>query len=174
MAIKNNIDLMYIRQIILCITNTSESIYINTVLSIIYIYIFIYQTTMEYQIKKTTKAFSVHTRRGKLLRVSKEQYLRTDLGCGTTCYNSPFHGIAQQIEAMPTPENHEYSSYLVLDTNVALQQMDLLELNVPPLSRIIILEIAFDELKNLNSTTLVDLNFIKAMKANYFFSKNII
>ena len=104
---------------------------------------------MEYQIKKTTKAFSVHTRRGKLLRVSKEQYLRTDLGCGTTCYNSPFHGIAQQIEAMPTPENHESSSYRVIDTNGALQQMDLLELNVPPLSRIIILETVFDVLKNL-------------------------
>ena len=128
---------------------------------------------MEYQIKKTTKAFSVHTRRGKLLRVSKEQYLRTDLGCGTTCYNSPFHGIAQQIEAMPTPENHEYSSYIVLDTNVALQQMDLLELNVPPLSRIIILETVFDELKNLNSTTFSRLEtLLKANEKQIIFFSN--
>ena len=73
---------------------------------------------------------------------------------------------------MPTPENHEYSSYIVLDTNVALQQMDLLELNVPPLSRIIILETVFDELKNLNSTTFSRLEtLLKAMKSNYFFLK---
>ena len=95
----------------------------------------------------------MHTRRGKLLRVSREQYLRTDLGCGTTCYRSPYFGVPQQIDALPKPETHEHGPYLVLDTNIILQQMDLLELNVPVISRIIVLETVLHEVRNLNSST---------------------
>ena len=98
-------------------------------------------------IDRTTRAFSVHTRRGKLLRVSREQYLRTDLGCGTTCYRSPFFGVPQQVDALPKPETHENGPYLVLDTNIILQQMDLLELNVPVLSRIIVMETVLQRLE---------------------------
>ena len=100
-------------------------------------------------IDRTTRAFSVHTRRGKLLRVSREQYLRTDLGCGTTCYRSPFFGVPQQVDALPKPETHE-NGLLVLDKyNFATDGS--LELNVPVLSRIIVMETVLQEVRNLNS-----------------------
>ena len=51
--------------------------------------------------------------------------------------------------------------------------MDLLELNVPPLSRIIILETVFDELKNLNSTTFSRLEtLLKANEKQIIFFSN--
>ena len=103
-------------------------------------------------ITRTTRAFSVHTAAAELLRVSASLILRlrwvvVQLGIKLAfSWNIPTNKFHAKMRIL------EYSSYLILDTNVILQQMDLLELNIPPLSRIIVLETVFDELKNLNST----------------------
>ena len=59
----------------------------------------------------------------------------------------PLFGVPQQVDALPKPETHENGPYLVLDTNIILQQMDLLELNVPVLSRIIVLKLFYMRLE---------------------------
>ena len=68
-----------------------------------------------------------------MLKVVKEHYLRDDIGCGSDiCSLCPAAGMARL-------SNSPYGmQYLVLDTNVVLNQMDLLEKDVPPLCDIII------------------------------------
>ena len=86
-----------------------------------------------------SRAFTMLTRRGRVLRKVKEHYLRDDLGCGTICRV----GLDPiRIEKLPEPpvsvkesrKSRESSqervgegAYLILDTNVVLKQMDLLE-----------------------------------------------
>lgn len=102
------------------------------------------------RMEKTARAFPVHTRRGKLLRVVREHYLREDVGCGITWYNSEDdHGV--QLESVPAPVDPAFSHYLVLDTNIVLKQIDLLELNVLPMSRVIITQTVLEEVQHLNS-----------------------
>jgi exosome complex exonuclease DIS3/RRP44 len=64
------------------------------------------------------------TRRGKLLRVHREHYLRDDVGCG-------LNGCADCVGSVPPPVflSHEpwNRTILVIDTNIVLHQMDVLE-----------------------------------------------
>eukprot|EP00505_MAST-04D_sp_SCG-Rhode-Island_P002029 Stramenopile-MAST_4_protein_2029 len=100
---------------------------------------------------KTAHAFPVHTRRGKLLRVVREHYLRDDLGCGTTCWQQE-QGVLHLSENLPRPVDANYVDYLVLDTNVVLKQIDLLELNVLPLSRLIIMQTVLEEVQHKSNS----------------------
>ena len=78
------------------------------------------------------RAFTMLTRRGRVLRKVKEHYLRDDLGCGTVVRA----GLEpMKIDHLPEPPVGQTAGggvgetfpYLVLDTNVVLKQMDLLE-----------------------------------------------
>jgi exosome complex exonuclease DIS3/RRP44 len=80
-----------------------------------------------------SKSFSKKTRKGKVLTVVKEHYLRDDIGCGSdVCTLCPADGLARLSNAP-----HQ-TQYLVLDTNVVLNQIDLLEKDCAPLCDIII------------------------------------
>ncbi|EGG17840.1 putative exoribonuclease [Cavenderia fasciculata] len=105
---------------------------------------------------QTNREFFRATRRGKLLKIVKEVYLREDICCG--------HKVCTKCEdtkrQLYTPEErarYEDSlsqligeTVLVLDTNVVLHQIDLLE--DPSLKNVVILTTVLDEVKNQNFT----------------------
>jgi len=91
------------------------------------------------------------TRRGHVLRIVEESYLRTDLGLGSR------HGCTLGVEDFELPDlgsGKEASiplAWLVPDTNVLLHQLDLLEsLGCPALDHIVVLETVADEVKHNN------------------------
>lgn len=94
-----------------------------------------------------SKTFTKKTRRGKVLRVVKEHYLRDDLtvpcelqSAAEAAFNG---GSTIRLSAQPFA-----GEYLVLDTNVALNQMDLLEHPCPALSNVIVLQTVWEEVKH--------------------------
>ncbi|AET03578.2 putative exoribonuclease II [Medicago truncatula] len=86
------------------------------------------------------KSFVKKTKGGKVIRQVREHYLRDDIYCGapscTICNTS-----GARLSASP-------STILVLDTNVVLNQIDLLE--NPAIDDVVVLSIVLDEVKNKN------------------------
>lgn len=86
------------------------------------------------------KSFVKKTKGGKVIRQVREHYLRDDIYCGapscTVCNTS-----GARLSASP-------STILVLDTNVVLNQIDLLE--NPAIDDVVVLSIVLDEVKNKN------------------------
>lgn len=91
------------------------------------------------------KAFYKRTRKGKVLRMVQEKYPRTDLEYGY------LHGSMLSIQQLgDLVEQSEHKSLILVDTNIALQQIDLLEQNCPATSLVIITQTVLQELRNLN------------------------
>lgn len=93
------------------------------------------------------RVFHRITRRGKVLKVVREHYLRDDIGCGaaacTLCSAPGASGEGSEGPALsPAPYNNRY---LVLDTNAVLHQMDVLEYDCEALRDVIILQTVADE-----------------------------
>jgi exosome complex exonuclease DIS3/RRP44 len=79
-----------------------------------------------------SQTFFRRTRKGRVLRVVRERYLRDDIGFGTLHEVGPVRG-EEQLESLLSDEHlvKNMKQILVLDTNVVLNQMDLLEQNCP-------------------------------------------
>ena len=100
-----------------------------------------------------SKSFLKKTKRGSVVKVVKEHYLRDDIGCGseicrlTTCSQNESNRV---LSARPTilSKNDTQGHYLVPDTNVLLHQIDILEHDI--IRDVIITQTAFEELKHLN------------------------
>jgi exosome complex exonuclease DIS3/RRP44 len=69
------------------------------------------------------------TRRGKILKIVNEHYLRDDLWCGSSLCKSCQHSPEQQRLSSTATDvtSADEPTYLIVDTNVVLHQMDLLE-----------------------------------------------
>ena len=115
------------------------------------------------------KTFLKKTRRGKVIKVVREHYLRDDLGCGirgcAECYGeeddsdaaapSLSPACAPRLPRRPAPspcpslvaEPH----YLVLDTNVVLDQIDVLEEAVDGLDNVVVLQTVLEEVRHRSS-----------------------
>eukprot|EP00873_Tetraselmis_striata_P021480 jgi/Tetstr1/441744/TSEL_029965.t1 len=65
------------------------------------------------------KSFVKKTKKGAVVKVVREHYLRDDISCGSFACGKCDQDSAKMAEGAKT--------YLVIDTNVALQQIDLLE-----------------------------------------------
>lgn len=95
------------------------------------------------------RVFHRLTRRGKVLKVVREHYLRDDIGCGSASCEL----CAQLSWASETTESAQLSvgpyrhQYIVLDTNAVLHQMDVLEYDCPALRDIIILQTVAEEVR---------------------------
>lgn len=87
-----------------------------------------------------SKAFTKKTRHGKVLKVVREHYLRDDIPCGTE-YCETCDKASARLKSTP-------DQILVIDTNVALHQIDLLE--NPIISNVVVLSVVLEELKNKN------------------------
>ncbi|KAE9450204.1 hypothetical protein C3L33_17890, partial [Rhododendron williamsianum] len=86
------------------------------------------------------KSFSRKTRQGKVIKVVREHYLRDDIYCG-----APFCKVCDSSAARLSSTA---STVLIVDTNVVLNQIDLLENEA--IDDVVVLSVVLDEVKNKN------------------------
>ncbi|XP_061373470.1 exosome complex exonuclease RRP44 homolog A-like [Gastrolobium bilobum] len=86
------------------------------------------------------KSFVKKTRGGKVTKQVREHYLRDDIFCG-----APFCTVCDSSVARLSASA---STILVVDTNVVLNQIDLLE--NPAIDDVVVLSIVLEEIKNKN------------------------
>ncbi|XP_028776737.1 exosome complex exonuclease RRP44 homolog A [Neltuma alba] len=99
------------------------------------------------------KSFVKKTKAGKVLKQVREHYLRDDIYCG-----APF---CKTCDTSAARLSESASTVLVLDTNVVLNQIDLLE--NPAIDDVVILSIVLEEVKNKNMAVY---NRIRAICSN--------
>ena len=97
---------------------------------------------------RSIRVFNKRTRRGKVVKVVREHYVRDDIPCAaagcSVCDNTTDHTPVLLSE---TPYANRY---LVIDTNVALHQMDLLEHSCKALCDVIVCQTVLEEVKHRN------------------------
>ncbi len=93
------------------------------------------------------RAFYKKTRKGKVVRVVNEKYLRSDIGCGYMLgQNIKLERLLGLVAQTPKKE------LIVLDTNIALQEIDVLEYKCPATGLVVVLQTVLQELKHLNKS----------------------
>ena len=93
-----------------------------------------------------SKSFVKKTRKGAVVKVVREHYLRDDVwcgvkGCGKCKQETPPLEACPVIESDLCPHPH----YLLPDTNVVLHQLDFLE--DPAITNAIILQVVLQEVR---------------------------
>ncbi|XP_063619441.1 exosome complex exonuclease RRP44 [Cydia splendana] len=119
----------------------------------------------------TTKTFLTKTKRGNILKIVREHYLRDDLLCGSeACVICPHKDDEIVLELKPKSicALFEEPHYLVLDTNVVLHQIDVLEEDA--LTNVIVLQTVLDEVKHQNTAIFQRLLEIIGNKKRKFYS----
>ncbi|XP_034253802.1 exosome complex exonuclease RRP44 [Thrips palmi] len=101
----------------------------------------------------TTKTFLRKTKRGNILKIVREHYLRDDIWCGSSlCKNCSLKEKDKVLDKeviSNVSSVFSFPHYLVLDTNVVLHQIDVLEEDV--LENVIILQTVLEEVKHRSS-----------------------
>ncbi|XP_026755514.2 exosome complex exonuclease RRP44 [Galleria mellonella] len=119
----------------------------------------------------TTKTFLTKTKRGNILKIVREHYLRDDLLCGSAACNVCPHKDDEYV-LDPKPESicalFDYPHYLVLDTNVVLHQIDVLEEDA--LTNVIILQTVLEEVKHQNTAIFQRILDVIGNKKRKFYS----
>ena len=100
---------------------------------------------MNDNLKNTIFAHYKKTRKGKINKIVKERYLRSDLECGSL-HKSILK--EEQLYKLISESNHK--SALLVDTNICLHEIDVLEYKFTNKIPIIILQTVLQELKSLN------------------------
>lgn len=116
----------------------------------------------------TSKTFLKKTKKGSVIQVVREHYLRDDVWCGiqgcTSCHqDDPTLPSTPLIESDICP----YPHYLVPDTNIVLHEIDFLE--DPAIKNVIVLQIVLDEVKHRNLSTYQRLRDVIANRAKHFY-----
>eukprot|EP00242_Pyramimonas_sp_CCMP2087_P000596 CAMPEP_0198233138 /NCGR_PEP_ID=MMETSP1445-20131203/116087_1 /TAXON_ID=36898 /ORGANISM="Pyramimonas sp., Strain CCMP2087" /LENGTH=328 /DNA_ID=CAMNT_0043913827 /DNA_START=141 /DNA_END=1123 /DNA_ORIENTATION=- len=106
-----------------------------------------------------SKAYVRKTRRGKVLKIVREHYLRTDIWCGC-----PSCKLCDTSDALFEPSADEY---VVLDTNVVLHQMDMLENHA--ITDVIVPSVVREEVKHRNISVYNRLRALCADKTKRFY-----
>jgi exosome complex exonuclease DIS3/RRP44 len=97
------------------------------------------------EVQQTRRLFFKKTRKGKVVQPVHEKYLHSDLECGYLCGSSlPQAKLVQMVEQAP------HKHLLVIDTNIAMHQIDVLEYNCPATSMLVVLQTVLQELRHLN------------------------
>jgi len=116
------------------------------------------------------KTFLRKTRRGNIIKVVREHYLRDDIWCGHPQCQLCEHE-EENPKLMSNPKSVasvvKGSHYLVLDTNVVLEQIDLLESE--GINNVIILHTVLEEVRHRSSPIYKRLRDIIANKNRGFF-----
>lgn len=102
--------------------------------------------TVKMEANQVRKVFYKKTRKGKVVQPVQERYLHSDLECGYMCGKNVSRNMLRDMVAQAA-----HKQLLVIDTNIALHQIDVLEYNCPATSMIVILQTVLQELKHLNS-----------------------
>lgn len=99
------------------------------------------------------KSFVRKTKQGKVIKVVREHYLRDDIYCGAS--------FCQRCDTKSARFSSPDSTILVVDTNVVLNQIDLLE--NPAIDDVVVLSVVLEEVKNKN---LAVYNRLRALCSN--------
>ncbi|XP_059644993.1 exosome complex exonuclease RRP44 homolog A [Cornus florida] len=99
------------------------------------------------------KSFVRKTRQGKVIKQLREHYLRDDIYCGAS-----FCKVCDTSAARLTSSD---STILIVDTNVVLNQIDLLE--NPAIDDVVVLSVVLQEVKNKNLSVY---NRVRALCSN--------
>lgn len=97
------------------------------------------------------RIFTKKTRRGNILKIVREHYLRDDLSCGSEactkkdCIMQSKEKNSLEIEPKSISSLFNFSHYLIPDTNIILHQMDVLE--DPMFTNVIITQTVLQETK---------------------------
>merc|ERR1712223_348562 len=126
------------------------------------------------------KSFLKKTRTGKVLKIVREHYLRDDLGCGSeACQDCPLpmevdgnqHNSA--LSSSPTSLSSLFSDqhYIVIDTNIILNQIDILEVSAKDggFKNIIVLQTVLEEVRHRSSPIYKRLRDILSDPSRNFF-----
>eukprot|EP01134_Creolimax_fragrantissima_P000116 CFRG0116T1 len=99
-----------------------------------------------------SKTFVKKTRKGNVVKVHREHYMRDDVWCGTEPCTS-CQGEDRPLQGIPSSSSQSkqfnFPHYILPDTNVVLHQIDVME--HASISNMIILQTVLDEVKNQNS-----------------------
>ncbi|XP_060878753.1 exosome complex exonuclease RRP44 [Metopolophium dirhodum] len=99
--------------------------------------------------KVTSKTFIRKTKRGNILKIVREHYLRDDIGCGSKiCKKCKHNSERPLVKHQSINTDFQDKHYLLVDTNVVLHQIDALEDET--LKNVIILQTVLEEVKHLS------------------------
>ncbi len=98
------------------------------------------------ELQQVSKVHYKKTRKGKVVQPVQMKYLRSDLECGVAGGKVVSADTLRDLVAQ-APHSH----LLIIDTNIALHQIDVLEYNSPSTSLIVIMQTVLQELKHLNN-----------------------
>lgn len=118
----------------------------------------------------TSKTFVKKTRKGNVLKVVREHYLRDDVHCGvldcSLCQNSPDTAV---LDTSPQSNSSLCQSphYLLPDTNVCLHQIDFLEDH--SVTNVILTQVVLQEVKHRNPGVYKRLRDIAGNKTKKFY-----
>lgn len=103
-------------------------------------------------------------------QIVREHYLRTDIWCGSAlCTHCDLEEHDRVLGPLPeSPSNkYKFPHYLILDTNVVLDQIDVLEEDI--LKNVIILHTVLDEVKHKSSVVYKKLRDILKRPSRQFY-----
>jgi exosome complex exonuclease DIS3/RRP44 len=120
------------------------------------------------ELQQTRRQFFKKTRRGKVVQPVQEKYLHSDLECGYMCgKNVSCTNLRDMVAQAP------HKQLLVIDTNIAMHQVDVLEYNCPATSLMVVLQTVLQELKHLNNSVYGRvLNLMKDSSRSFIFYPN--
>jgi exosome complex exonuclease DIS3/RRP44 len=120
------------------------------------------------ELQQTRRQFFKKTRRGKVVQPVQEKYLHSDLECGYMCgKNVSCANLRDMVAQAP------HKQLLVIDTNIAMHQVDVLEYNCPATSLMVVLQTVLQELKHLNNSVYGRvLNLMKDSSRSFIFYPN--
>uniref|UniRef100_A0A069DZM9 Protein DIS3 homolog n=1 Tax=Panstrongylus megistus TaxID=65343 RepID=A0A069DZM9_9HEMI len=101
----------------------------------------------------TKRIFYRQTKRGNILKIVREHYLRDDIWCGSySCFTCKAKDKEKVLDEVPKSKSKAVPSehYIFLDTNAVLDQIDALEESF--LTNVIILQTVLEEVKHRSST----------------------
>lgn len=114
-----------------------------------------------------SKSFVKRTRKGNVVKVVKEHYLRDDIPCSSedckTCAQTSQPVLSNEPRSTSTLKPH----YLIPDTNVFISQLDIME--HPAMKDVIVLQTVREEVKHLSLPVYNRLNAILADKNKRFY-----
>ncbi|CEP19826.1 hypothetical protein [Parasitella parasitica] len=114
-----------------------------------------------------SKSFVKRTRKGNVVKVVKEHYLRDDISCSSeickVCSKTP----APILSSTPKGTSKFKPHYLIPDTNVFISQLDIME--HPAIKDVIVLQTVREEIRHLSLPVYNRLNTILADKTKRFY-----
>jgi exosome complex exonuclease DIS3/RRP44 len=106
-----------------------------------------------------SKSFVRKTKQGKVVKVVREHYLRDDIYCGAS--------FCKVCDTSTARLSSSASTILVIDTNVVLNQIDLLE--NPAIDEVVVLSVVLEEVKHKNVAVYNRLRALCSSSSRKFF-----